>query len=150
MLALSQNNISGLKTVTQKELVALAEKHWHHQEQIRRENRKVLEWSGDEDEHMEKEPAKSETHDKILGGLSVDEPWKQQMESLPISPSGTKMHHHQVASSHHQSHNNMNLNLKSDQNSSSNHNQHQHHQGAKPQSTGPRSIHVHSQQNNQD
>lgn len=48
----------------------------------------MLEWSGDE-EDMDKE-AKSETHDKLLGGLSVDEPWKQ-MESLPISPSGVKM-----------------------------------------------------------
>ena len=68
----------------------MAEKHWQQQEQIRRENRKVLEWSGDEDDNIDKEAAKSETHDKILGGLSVDEPWKQ-MESLPISPSGNKM-----------------------------------------------------------
>ena len=28
MLAVSQNNISGLKTVTQKDLVFLAEQHW--------------------------------------------------------------------------------------------------------------------------
>lgn len=90
MLALSQNNISGLKTVTQKELVALAEKHWQQQEQIRKENRKVLEWSGDEEEAIEK-GAKSETNDRVLAGLSVDEQWKQQMESLPISPSGIKM-----------------------------------------------------------
>ena len=79
---------------------------------------------------MEKEPAKSETHDKILGGLSVDEPWKQ-MESLPISPSGNKMH--QVSQGPQSNHNNMNLNmnnLKSDQNSSSNHNL--NNQGAKP------------------
>ena len=100
---------------------------------------------------MEKEPAKSETHDKILGGLSVDEPWKQ-MESLPISPSGNKMH--QVSQGPQSNHNNMNLNmnnLKSDQNSSSNHNL--NNQGAKPQSTlngGPRSIHVYSQQNAQE
>ena len=67
----------------------LAEKHWQQKEQLKRENRKVLEWSGDEDDN-EKDQAKSET-DKILGGLSVDEPWKQQMESLPISPSGIKM-----------------------------------------------------------
>ena len=56
--------------------MALAEKHWNQQEQIRKENRKVLEWSGDEDDANDK-GAKSETNDKILAGLSVDEPLKQ-------------------------------------------------------------------------
>lgn len=67
----------------------MAERHWQQKEQLKKENRRVLEWSGDEDDNMDNQ-AKSETHDKILGGLSVDEPWKQ-MESLPISPSGVKM-----------------------------------------------------------
>lgn len=87
MMELSQNiNISGLKTVTQKDLVILAEKNWQVKEQLRKEGRKVLEWSGDEDDN-ENEQAKSENHEKILASLSVDEPKWNKLESLPISPS---------------------------------------------------------------
>ena len=91
MLKVSEcGNMSGLKTVTQKELVLFAERNWQQQEQVqkerRNERRKVLDKlsSGDDDE------AKSETHEKILAGLEVDEP-RQPIESVPISPSGIKM-----------------------------------------------------------
>ena len=88
MMAISQN-ISGLKTVTQKELVLMAEKHWQEHEQLKKENRKVLDWSGDEGN--DSKDIRSETNDKnILGGISVDEPWKQ-LDSVPISPSHIKM-----------------------------------------------------------
>ena len=46
----------------------------------------MLDWSGDEGNDIQ-----SETNDKnILGGISVDEPWKQ-LDSVPISPSHIKM-----------------------------------------------------------
>ena len=35
-------------TVSQKELVALVEGDWQHKQQIKQENRKVLEWGSDE------------------------------------------------------------------------------------------------------
>ena len=56
------------------------------QKERRNERRKVLDKlsSGDDDE------AKSETHEKILAGLEVDEP-RQPTESVPISLSGIKM-----------------------------------------------------------
>ena len=47
-----------------------------------------MEWSGDEDDH---DQAKSETHEKILAGLSVDEPKWKRLESVPISPSHIQM-----------------------------------------------------------
>ena len=98
MLAVSQNNISGLKTVTQKDLVFLAEQHWQQKEQLKKENRKVLEWSGDQDESDHKKENSSEDANKnILAGLSVDEPssWKHSQQrhdnSVPISPSHNKI-----------------------------------------------------------
>lgn len=41
--------ISGLKTVTEKDLIFKYEEDFKHREQIRQENRKVLEWGSDSD-----------------------------------------------------------------------------------------------------
>ena len=45
LLAVSQN-ISGLMTVSQKELIQLVEQGWEQHQQAKIEKRKVLEWSG--------------------------------------------------------------------------------------------------------
>jgi len=49
LLAVSQN-ISGLMTVTQKELVQLVENNWNQQQLAKLEDRKVLDWSTDQHE----------------------------------------------------------------------------------------------------
>ena len=49
MLAVSQN-ISGLKTVTQKDLVEMLDKKHEQLDQLKKEDRKVLGWSSSEDE----------------------------------------------------------------------------------------------------
>lgn len=49
MLAVS-GNISGLMTVTQKELVQMVEKNWLEVQMLKQDDRKVLVWSDGEEE----------------------------------------------------------------------------------------------------